>query len=140
MRRTRAPCAYPSSTINDAPLIILVILWLAIIFASFGYRAPRNTIVTASLCLAALLISAALYLILDMDTPSSSMTQVSNVPFQRLLAQLALRCLRAALLRTAAQWWMCRSAHAAMWALHKSCVRFRKFPRFQADLAILRGL
>src|SRR5262249_38732578 len=41
------PCAYPSSTINDAPLIILVILWLAIIFASFGYRAPRNTIVTA---------------------------------------------------------------------------------------------
>src|SRR5262249_45046219 len=34
------------------------VLWLAIIFASFGYRAPRNTIVTASLCLAALLISA----------------------------------------------------------------------------------
>jgi hypothetical protein len=70
------------------PLITMVILWLTIIFASFGYRAPRNSIVTASLCLAALLISAALYLILDMDTPSSSMTQASNVPFQRALAQL----------------------------------------------------
>ena len=70
------------------PLITIVILWLAIIFASFGYRAPRNTVVTASLCLAALLISAAIYLILDMDTPSSSMTQASNVPFQRALAQL----------------------------------------------------
>ena len=69
-------------------LITMVILWLAIIFASFGYRAPRNTVVTASLCLAALLVSAAIYLILDMDTPSSSMTQVSNVPFQRALAQL----------------------------------------------------
>jgi uncharacterized membrane protein len=69
-------------------LITMVILWLAIIFASFGYWAPRNAIVTASLCLAALLISAALYLILDMDTPSSSMTQASNVPFQRALAQL----------------------------------------------------
>src|SRR5215475_12464531 len=34
-------------------LITMVILWLAIIFASFGYRAPRNTIVTASLLLAA---------------------------------------------------------------------------------------
>lgn len=70
------------------PLITVVILWLAIIFASFGYRAPHNTIVTASFFLAALLISATLYLILDMDTPSSRMTQVSSVPFQRALAQL----------------------------------------------------
>jgi hypothetical protein len=70
------------------PLIALVILWLAIIFASFGYQAPRNPTVMASLCVAALLISAALYLILDMDTPFSGMTQPSNLPFQRALAQL----------------------------------------------------
>ena len=70
------------------PLIIMLILWLAIIFASFGYRAPRNIIVTASCLLAALLISAALYLILDMDTPSSSTIRASNIPFQRALAQL----------------------------------------------------
>jgi hypothetical protein len=70
------------------PLITVVILWLAIIFASFGYRAPHNTIVTASFFLAALLISATLYLILDMDTPASSMTQASSLPFQRALAQL----------------------------------------------------
>jgi hypothetical protein len=70
------------------PLIIMVILWLAIIFASYGYRAPHNTIVTASLCLAALLISAALYLILEMDRPSSGMSRPSNDPFQRALAQL----------------------------------------------------
>ena len=69
------------------PLITIVILWLAIIFASFGYRAPRNTSVIASFFLA-LLISAAIYLILDMDTPSSRMTQASNVPLQRALAQL----------------------------------------------------
>src|SRR6516165_3584184 len=30
------------------PLIIMLILWLAIIFASSGYRAPTNIIVTAS--------------------------------------------------------------------------------------------
>ena len=34
-------------------LITMVILWLAIIFASFGYRAPRNTSVTASFFLSA---------------------------------------------------------------------------------------
>ncbi|MBO0759476.1 MAG: hypothetical protein J2P54_26855 [Bradyrhizobiaceae bacterium] len=70
------------------PLITIVILWLAVIFASFAYRAPRNAVVTVWLCLAALLISAAIYQILDMDRPSSSMTQTSNVPFQRALTQL----------------------------------------------------
>jgi hypothetical protein len=66
----------------------MLILWLAIIFASFGYRAPRNTIVTASFFLAALLISATLYLIVDMDTPTTGMIEVSNVPVQRALVQL----------------------------------------------------
>src|SRR5215475_14039022 len=39
------------------PLIILLILWLAFIFASFGYRAPRNASLTGSFLVAALLIS-----------------------------------------------------------------------------------
>jgi hypothetical protein len=70
------------------PLIILLILWLAIIFASFGYRVPPNATVTASFFLAALLISAALYLIVDMDTATTGMIQASNAPFQRAFAQL----------------------------------------------------
>ena len=70
------------------PLIIMVILWLAVIFAGFGYGAPRNTVVMAWCFLATLLISAALYLILDMDTPTSSMVRASNAPFQRALAHM----------------------------------------------------
>ena len=70
------------------PLIVMLILWLAIIFASFGYQAPRNTIMMASFLLAALLMSGVIYLIVDMDTPSTGMIEVSNVPFQRALAQL----------------------------------------------------
>jgi len=69
-------------------LITTVILWLATIFASFGYRAPRNTVATAWLVLSAFLISATIYVILDMDTPYSGMTQASNAPFQQALAQL----------------------------------------------------
>src|SRR5262249_39630251 len=64
-------------------LIIILILWLTIIFASFGYLAPRNTIVTALFFPAGLLISATLYLIVDMDTPSSGMFRASTAPFQR---------------------------------------------------------
>ena len=71
------------------PLISTLILWLAIIFASFGYRAPPNTMVTASFFVAALLISATLFLLLDMDMPlSGGMLHVSNVPFQRALEQM----------------------------------------------------
>ena len=65
------------------PLIIMLILWLTIIFAGFGFGAPRNTIVTASLFLGVLLISAALYLIVDMDTPSTGTIAVSNAPRHR---------------------------------------------------------
>jgi hypothetical protein len=67
------------------PLIIMLILWLTVIFASFGYLTPHNTVVTALIFLvAALLISGTLYLTLYMNTSSS----VSNAPFQRALAQL----------------------------------------------------
>lgn len=65
------------------PLIILMIVFLATIFASFGYRAPHNTVVAATFLLAALLISAAFYLIVDMGV-----IHASNAPFQRALAQL----------------------------------------------------
>jgi len=70
------------------PLVVMLILWLTFIFASFGYRAPHNSIAMASLFLGALLISATLYLIIDMDTPSTGIIQVSSLPFQRALAQM----------------------------------------------------
>jgi hypothetical protein len=69
------------------PLIVMLIVWLTAIFASFGYQAPRNRVVTSSFFVAALLLSAALYLILDMDKPISGLAKTSNVPFQRALAQ-----------------------------------------------------
>ena len=70
------------------PLIIMLILWLTVIFASFGYLAPRNTIVTALFFLAALFISATLYLIVDMDTSSSGIFRASNAPFQRAFQEM----------------------------------------------------
>jgi hypothetical protein len=70
------------------PLVVMLIVWLTAIFASFGYQAPRNSVVTSSLIVAALLVSSALYLILDMDAPVSGLVRTSNVPFQRALAQL----------------------------------------------------
>ena len=70
------------------PMIVLLILWLSAAFAGFGYRAPDNAIVRVSFLLAALLISGGLYVICDMDTPSSGLFKTSNLPFQRALAHL----------------------------------------------------
>ena len=67
------------------PLIVMLIAWLSIIFAGFGYRAPSNAVVACSFFIAALFISGALYLIFDMDTPATGLIKVSNGPFERAL-------------------------------------------------------
>ena len=69
-------------------LLLMLVAWLVLIFASFGYRAPRNAMVTATLVVAAFLISAAVYLILDMDTPFSGPIQISSAPLLRAEAQM----------------------------------------------------
>lgn len=71
------------------PVIVIVISWLVFIFASFGYRAPRNAVTMVSLVLAAFLMSANLFLILDMDAPTTrGLIEVSNEPFKRALAEM----------------------------------------------------
>jgi hypothetical protein len=70
------------------PLIWLLLAWLTLVFASFGYRAPRNEVVVASFLSAALLIALAFYLVLDMDLPFHGPIQVSGAPLQRALAEM----------------------------------------------------
>lgn len=70
------------------PLIAMLVAWLALIFASFGFRAPRNAITVSTFVVSAALIAGALYLILDMDVPFSGPIQISPAPLQRALAEL----------------------------------------------------
>ena len=74
--------------IPGKPFIFMVVAWLVLIFGSLGLRAPRNAIVVASFVLSAGLISAALYLILDMDQPFSGPIRVSPAPLERALAEM----------------------------------------------------
>jgi len=70
------------------PLIIAMIIWLVLIFASFGYRAPRNATVVTMFVVSALLISGSIYLVIDMDVPTSGFFQASSEPLERALAEL----------------------------------------------------
>lgn len=71
------------------PLLGIVTAWLVLIFASFGYRAPRNLVVVISLVSASALVSCALYLIVDMDEPFNGPIQISAAPLQRALVEVS---------------------------------------------------
>ncbi|SFB42835.1 Protein of unknown function [Rhizobium sp. NFR07] len=70
------------------PIIGMLIAWLAMIFASFGYRAPKNAVVLVAFNVAALLMAFSLYLVLDMDSPFSGLIQISDAPLHRALAEM----------------------------------------------------
>ena len=70
------------------PFFIIVVFWLAIIFASFGLFAPRNAIVTAALFVAALSLSGSIFMILEMDQPYSGVVKISSTPLRIALEQL----------------------------------------------------
>jgi len=69
--------------------IVMLTAWLVLIFASFGYRAPSNAMVVATLVVSAGLIAGSIYLILDMDVPFSGPIQISPAPLVRAQEQLS---------------------------------------------------
>jgi hypothetical protein len=66
----------------------VVVLWLTVIFVSFGIFAPFNATAIGSLIVAAVSVSGAIFLILEMYTPYSGVVQVSSAPLRAALSQL----------------------------------------------------
>jgi hypothetical protein len=71
------------------PLLIVVIVWLTIIFASVGLFAPSNNTAVAALMLAALSVAGAIFLILELDQPFGGLIQISSQPMRNVLSHLA---------------------------------------------------
>jgi hypothetical protein len=70
------------------PLLVVLVLWLTLIFISFGLFAPANATVVASLFVSALSVSGAIFLILEMYGPYSGLIQISSAPLRAALVQL----------------------------------------------------
>ena len=68
--------------------LIVVVSWLAVIFASFGLFAPRNASVVAALLAAALGLSGALFMIVEMDQPYQGMVKIPSTSLRTALEQL----------------------------------------------------
>ena len=70
------------------PFFVVVVFWLAIIFASFGLFAPRNLSVTAALFVAALGLAGAIFMILEMDQPYRGVVKIPSTALRIALDQL----------------------------------------------------
>jgi hypothetical protein len=72
----------------STPLLVIVISWLAIIFLSMGLYAPSNYTVVAALFLAALSVTGAIFLILELDMPFDGIIRISSEPMRNALQHL----------------------------------------------------
>jgi hypothetical protein len=68
--------------------LVVLILWLAAIFAGFGLFAPFNLTVIATLALSALAVSSAIFIILEMYAPFSGVLRISPAPILEALRQM----------------------------------------------------
>lgn len=68
--------------------LVVVVVWLTIIFASFGLLAPRNATVVAVFFLASFSVAGSIFLVLEMDQPFKGLMKVSSAPIRYALAQL----------------------------------------------------
>jgi len=64
------------------PLLFVLIFWLTGIFVSWGLFSPRNATVVITFFVAALCVSAAIMLILDLYSPYSGLLRVSSAPLR----------------------------------------------------------
>ena len=69
-------------------LVVIVVTWITLIFASFGLDAPRNATVVAAFLVCSLSIGTSVFLILEIDSPFDGIMMVSGEPMQAALAHL----------------------------------------------------
>jgi hypothetical protein len=63
-------------------VLVILVSWIILIFASFGFNAPRNATVIGAFFVCALAIGGSVFLILEMDTPFKGILRISPEPMQ----------------------------------------------------------
>ncbi len=71
------------------PFLVVLISWLAIIFATFSLFADNNATTVVALCIFALSASAAIFLILELSQPFTGLMTISSEPLRNALAPLS---------------------------------------------------
>lgn len=77
----------PASRVSSVFLAALM-FWLVIVFFMSGIIAPKNALIYVSILLASLSVSSPLFVILDLDTPLTSLIRVSSQPLRDALMHM----------------------------------------------------
>lgn len=70
------------------PVLIVLVAWLTAIFISFGLFAPRNVAVFITLIVCALAASAAIFIILALNSPFEGVLKISDAPLRAVLNEI----------------------------------------------------
>jgi hypothetical protein len=70
------------------PFLLILIVWLTVIFTSFGLFVEPGRVVLTALLIFALSVSSGLFLISDLSQPFAGLMQISNEELTRALAPL----------------------------------------------------
>jgi hypothetical protein len=76
---------------NDAipaPFLVILILWLAVIFVSFGLFVRPNRIAILTFFIGGLSVASAIFLILEMGQPFTGLMQISSETLRHALGPL----------------------------------------------------
>lgn len=78
---------------TDLPLTLfaVLVLWLSMLFMSFGLFAPTNRTVISVLLLCSLSVAAALFIISEMNQPLDGTVKVSSGPLRKAIEHLGKR-------------------------------------------------
>jgi len=86
--QTRLVLFAESSNVIPTPFLVILVLWIVIIFASFSLFSDLNVTVFTCLSLFALSASCAIFLILELSKPFSGLMMISSEPLRHALAPL----------------------------------------------------
>jgi hypothetical protein len=88
MGQMRWPLFAESGSAISIPLLLVVVCWLAVLFFSFGLFAPPNHTALVALFIAAVAVSGAIFLILELDQPFDGLIRISGRPMDMALSHM----------------------------------------------------
>jgi hypothetical protein len=71
-----------------AVFLIVLVLWLAIMFAGFGLVTSKNPTVVVALFLCALSLAGAVFMIEELNRPLEGLMRISDAPLRYALTHL----------------------------------------------------
>jgi len=88
LAQLRALLVAQSGTSISTPMLVVVVSWLVVIFASFSLLAPSNKTAGTALVISAVAVAGAIFLLLELDSPFDGIIKIPNQEMMNALNQL----------------------------------------------------